>query len=93
MNSFLEPTTLLKMNFFLNRAVGRSPKCIRKSPARRIQKNLRNINWYSCYELFKAGKIHTILVSFMILPGLALLRGIQDIFEYYSSTRAKRGVA
>ena len=51
----------------MGRAVGRSPKCIRKNPARRIQKNLRNINWYSCYELFKTGKFHTFLVSFIIL--------------------------
>ena len=49
------------------RAVGRSPKCIRKTPARRIQKSLRNINWCSCYELFKTGKLYTFLVSFMIL--------------------------
>ena len=47
--------------------VGRLPKCIRKNPARWIQKNLRNMNWYSCYELSKTGKFHTFLVSFMIL--------------------------
>ena len=78
--------TLLKQNCAdfaekdIDRAVGRSPKCIRKNPARWIQKNLRNINWYSCYELFKTSKFHTFLVSFMILhvqndPVLALLRG------------------
>ena len=55
----------------LTRAVGRSPKCIRKNPVRQIQKNLRNINWYSCYELFKTGKFHTFLVSFMILASCA----------------------
>ena len=54
----------------IGRAVGRSPKC-RKNPARRILKNLRNINWYSCYELFKTGKFHTFLVSFMILASCA----------------------
>ena len=48
-------------------AARRSPKCIRKSSARRIQKNLRSIIWYSCCELFKTGKFRIFLVSFMIL--------------------------
>ena len=47
--------------------VGRSLKCIRKNLAWQIQKNSRNINWYICYELSKAGKFHTFLVSLIIL--------------------------
>ena len=49
------------------REVERLPKYIRKNLVRQIQKNLRNINWYSCYELFKTGKFHTFLASFIIL--------------------------
>ena len=49
------------------RVARRSPKCIRKKLGRWIQKNLRNVNWYSCYELSKTGKFHTFLVSFMVL--------------------------
>ena len=49
------------------KAVGRSSKCIGKNLARRIQKNLRSINWYSCRKSSKNGKFHTFLVSFMIL--------------------------
>ena len=51
----------------VDRAVGRSPKCIIKKPGKADSKNLRNINWYSCYKLFKTGKFHTFLVSFTIL--------------------------
>ena len=49
-----------------DRAVGSSPKCIRKKPVRRIQKNLKNIIWYSSYESSKTGKFYTFLVSFII---------------------------
>ena len=48
------------------RAVGSSPKYIRKKPARRIQKNLKNIIFYSCYESSKTGKCNAFLVSFII---------------------------
>ena len=62
---------LLQAAFFKirheDRVVRRLPKCIRKNSARWIQKNLRSINWYSCYELFKTGKFHIFLVSFIIL--------------------------
>ena len=33
--------------------------------ARQIQKNLKNIICYSCYESSKAGKCHAFLVSFV----------------------------
>ena len=49
------------------RAGWRLPKCISKNLARQVQKNLRNINWYSCYVLTKTVKFHTYLFSFMIL--------------------------
>ena len=65
------------------RTVGRSPKCIRKNPARPIQKNLRNINWYSCYELFKTGKFHTFPVSLMILVSCP------ELSRYCFATRYK----
>ena len=48
---------IINMRF---RAVGRSAKFIRKNPASWNQKNVRKINWYSSYELFK-------IFSFMIL--------------------------
>ena len=50
----------------ITRAVRRSLKYTRKNPVSRVQKNLRNINWYSCYELFKTGKFHTFPVPLMI---------------------------
>ena len=46
--------------------VGNLPKCIRKKPARRIQKNLKNIICYSCYESSKPGNCHTFLVPLII---------------------------
>ena len=48
------------------RAVRSSPACIRKKWARQIQKNLKKIICYSCYQSSKAGKCHTFLVSFII---------------------------
>ena len=50
-----------------SRVVGSSQKSIRKKPARRIQNNRENINWYSCYGLNKAGQCHLFLVFFIIL--------------------------
>ena len=80
------------------RAVGSSPKCIRKKPERQIQKNLNNIMWYSCYESSKTRKCKTLLfpfhVSFITIIIYVLLRyAVQDIFDDYSSNRAKRGAA
>ena len=48
------------------RAVGSSPKFIRKNPVRRIQKNLKNIIWYSSYKSSKTGKCNILLVFFII---------------------------
>ena len=62
------------------RTVRRSPKSIRKKPVWRIEKNLKNVIWYSSYESIKTGKRNTFLVSFIIpvsLPnksGFALIR-------------------
>ena len=49
-----------------NRAVGSSPKCIRTKLTMRIQKNLKNTIWYSCYQSSKTRKYNTFLVSFVI---------------------------
>ena len=58
------------MNIIDNaRAVGSLPKCIRKNPTRRTQKNLQNIIWYRSYESSKTGKYNTFLVSFIITHG------------------------
>ena len=38
----------------------------KKKPVRGIQKNLKNIIWYSSYESGKTGKCNTFLVSFVI---------------------------
>ena len=51
---------------WIHRAVGRSAKSIRKKPAKWIEKNLKNIIWYSSYESSKTGKCNTFLVSFII---------------------------
>ena len=72
------------------RVVGRLPKCVRKNPARRIQKNLRNTYWYISYKLFKTGKFHTFFsflydTCFMsrIIQVLLCYAG-QYIFEYFT---------
>ena len=78
------------------REVGSSPKYIRKNPARQIQKNLKNIVCYSCYESSKGGKCDTFLVSYSYLfhrIQVLLCYAVQDIFEDYSSKRAKRSAA
>ena len=78
------------------RVVGRSPKCIRKNPARRIQKNLRNTYWYICYKLFKTGKFHTFF-SFLYdtcfmsrIIQILLCYAVQYIFEYFTHQSALR---
>ena len=48
-----------------SRVVGSLPQCIRKKLVRQIQKNLKNIIWYSSYESSKTGKYNTFLVSFI----------------------------
>ena len=48
------------------RTVERSAKSTRKKPGRQIEKNLKNIIWYSSYESSKTGKCNTFLVSFII---------------------------
>ena len=48
------------------RAVGSLPKCITKKSARWIQKNMKNIIWYSSYEPSKTGKSYTFLFTFII---------------------------
>ena len=55
-----------KIIHFISRAVGSSPKCIRKKPTRRIQENLKSIIWYSSYESSKTGKCYAFLVCFII---------------------------
>ena len=46
-------------------SVGSSPKYIRKNPARRIKKDLKNIILYSRHESSKADECPTFLVSFI----------------------------
>ena len=53
-------------NFNIYGGVGSSPNCVRKKPARQIQKNLRNIICYSCYEPSKDGTCYTFLVSLIV---------------------------
>ena len=72
------------------RVVGRTPKCIRKNPTRRIRKNLRNPYWYTCYELFKTGKFHTFF-SFLYntcfmsrIIQVLLCYAVEYIFEYFT---------
>ena len=47
---------------FHSTAVGSTPKSVREKPSWGIQKNLKNINWYSWYESSKAGKCHTFII-------------------------------
>ena len=42
---------------FISRVVGRLPKFIWKKPMGQIQKNLNNINWYSCHKSSEAGNL------------------------------------
>ena len=79
-----------------NRAVRNSTKSTRIKLARWIQKNLKNINWYSCYESSNAGKCHTFLVSF-IIPldglndlGLALLCGARYFQRFLNEPHEQR---
>ena len=64
-----------------------------------IQKNLRNVNCYSCYEWSKTGTFYTFFsflydTSFMSrMIQARLCYAVEDIFEFYSSTRSKRGAA
>ena len=54
---------------FMFSLVGQSEACrnvLEKKTARRIQKNLKNIIWYTSYESSKTGKCYTFLVSFII---------------------------
>ena len=71
MKHILENLKLIFSNIGLeifpsDRAVGSSPKSIRKKPARQIQKNLKNIIWYSSYVSSKTGQCDTFLVFFII---------------------------
>ena len=78
----------------LYKAARSSPKCVWKNPTRQIQRNVKNINWYSSYESSKTGKCNTFLVSFITLfdgnndSCLASLRGAR-YFEDYTSNHAK----
>ena len=79
-----------------NRAVRNSTKSTRIKLARWIQKNLKNINWYSCYESSNAGKCHTFLVSF-IIPldglndlGLTLLCGARYFQRFLNEPHEQR---
>ena len=76
--------------------VGRSSKCIRKNPTRRIQKNLRHTYCYLCYQLFKTSKFHTFFsflydTCFMsIIIQVLLCYVVQYIFEYFTHQTALR---
>ena len=63
---------------------------------KRIEKNLKNIIWYSSYESSKTGKCNTFPLSYLIHghnnSGFALIR-MQDILEDYSSNHTKGGTA
>ena len=90
---FVYETMKIRCVFFLihiNEVVGRSPKCVRKNSAKRIQKNLRNIYWY--IQL-----LYTFLVFFMILvscpewPRSCFATQYKIFSNIYSATCAKRG--
>ena len=72
-----------------SKTVGRSPKYTRKNLLRQIQKNLRNINWYSCHELSKAGEFQTFLHHFSFLYDTSFMARIMQVSGFRKFVLAK----
>ena len=87
---FVYETMKIRCVFFLihiNEVVGRSPKCVRKNSAKRIQKNLRNIYWY-IQLLYTVSYLFSFLYDTCFMSRMAQVLfcySVQDIFKYLLS--------